>query len=138
MGCSNDFRRTLLGGLQHQIVKAGTWLPEDGGIPDYLFYTVSGKVQSYTRVGEMALEKYGTVPNLSWQLWEPLLERAAPRHPLKTVTNAEIYKLPLSVVEELKKKFPQDFMFFQVSSQMVAKVRVDLSHVSLFDGRMAI
>lgn len=126
MGCSNDFRRTLLGGLQHQFLKPGAWLPEDGGIPDYLFYTVAGKVHSYTRVGDLALEKHGTVPNQSWQLWESFLEQAPPRNPLKTATNCEIYKLPKKVVDELRQKYPQDFMFFQVSSQMVAKIRVDL------------
>ena len=113
MRCSPAFRASLLGALEVETVNRGTWIAQQGDVPNFVFYSVVGSMQAYRRADESALKPLWIVPNLTWQLWHPALEKRPLGHGLKALSTVQFFRLPVRTLEDHRQRYPADFTVFE-------------------------
>jgi subfamily B ATP-binding cassette protein HlyB/CyaB len=113
MGCTPSFRAALVGGMKFESIPPDAWIGKQGEVPGFMFYCVTGSVQAFAKVREEELKPLWMAPNLSWQLFESCLNKAALTHHLKAISRVDLYKLPLRTIETLREAFPKDFEAFE-------------------------
>jgi len=122
MACSPAFRWALLGALQLESVSQETWLIKEGETPDFIFYAVSGTLQTFNKTADGSLKALWVSPNLTWQFFDACVKKTPLTHNLKAVSKVDLYKLPLHFIEALQKNHPEDFAAF---AKIAARVKVE-------------